>query len=139
MLRPYLDGTRVRIQTDQDSLECVLNHADATRHLAHWRLHLFEFQFDVDYPAEIKHQATDALSRPLTTGADSEPRKGVLPVVVIDTNTPDSTKVRLENLQEAISQVFEYYESLKGGPHLTLQTSASINQLTPNVNVPQKV
>lgn len=52
---------------DEDALKKILNLVDATNKLAHWRLRLSGFEFDVVHRDGIENQAPDALSR-LETG-----------------------------------------------------------------------
>lgn len=63
MIRPYLEDTRrFMIQTDHRSFKCILNLADATGRMPHWRLRLSEIEFYLDHRPSIQNQAFDALS-----------------------------------------------------------------------------
>lgn len=97
MLHPYLEGTFIAIRTYHDSFKRILNLVDASSRLALRRLHHFNLGFGVVYHAGIKHQAADVLSCLQTTCADAEPIVNALPVVVIEADITDSSKVRLEN------------------------------------------
>lgn len=115
ILHFYIEGTRFTIQNDHDSLKCILNLADATGRLARLRLRPFEFEFDVVYRAHIECQTTDALFRLQATGVDTKHIEVNLLIAVNDTETTESTKVRLENQQQGLVQVDEGNNSLKKG------------------------
>lgn len=79
LLRRYLKGATILIHTDDDSLCCLLNMADATHKLARWRLRLEEMDVEVVHRVGIKHQATDALPRFETEVEDRLPLGDDLP------------------------------------------------------------
>jgi RNase H-like domain found in reverse transcriptase len=62
-LRPYLEGKRFVIRTDHDSIQWVLNLADAQGRLDRWRLRLLEFDFEVQYSPGKAHHGKDTMSR----------------------------------------------------------------------------
>jgi Integrase zinc binding domain/RNase H-like domain found in reverse transcriptase len=62
-LRPYLEGQKFIIGTDHLSLRWVLNFSDAQGRLARWRLHLLEFDYEVQYHPGALHHCADMMSR----------------------------------------------------------------------------
>ena len=68
VLRPYLQGDRFLIHTDQASLRWLLTTTDGTGRLMRWRLRLSEFDFDVKYKKGSKNSVADCLSRLRTLG-----------------------------------------------------------------------
>lgn len=103
MLRPNLDGTHVKIQTDH-LLKWISFFADASGSLARLILHLSKFDLHVVHQAGIEVPAVEAHSCLQKTVADTDYIKNNLPVPVIDTLTIYSTKVRLENHQKGQRQ-----------------------------------
>lgn len=101
-------------------LKRILNLADAVGRLARWHLHLFKVEFDVNYCLGIKHQAADTLSCLKATIADTESIKNDLPVAVIVTDTKESTKVPLENHQQALAELVKDSDSLRKGAAHTI-------------------
>lgn len=61
--RPYLEGQCFTIRTDYDGHKWTLNLANSREQLAHRRLRLSEFDFDVIHGARLKHQFIDTLSQ----------------------------------------------------------------------------
>lgn len=55
MLRPGLDGTRLTIRIDHNSLKGILNLAGSICRLARWRLRQHKFELDVVRRACIKY------------------------------------------------------------------------------------
>lgn len=78
---------------EHDCLKCILNLADASGRWSRWRLCLSEFEFDVVYRAEIKHQVVDALSRMSTDGADTTPIEHKIPIQTIDVTSNHNEKI----------------------------------------------
>lgn len=68
LLRPYLEGQRLTICTDHDSLQWIHNLDDSPEKLAKWRLCLSEFDFEEIHIPRNKNQGSDALSRLETEG-----------------------------------------------------------------------
>lgn len=66
LIRLYLDSNGSNFQTDHKSLNWLLSVSDSSRKLARCRLPLWEFQFDIVYPGDIKQQAATSVSRLLT-------------------------------------------------------------------------
>lgn len=69
--RSYLEGCRFIFRPDNHTLRCILNPADATGRLAHWRVRLLELDFERVHRTGVKHKAADALSSVPTVGIDS--------------------------------------------------------------------
>lgn len=82
-LHPHIEGERLSIRTDKNSLLWILNLADAAGRLAQCELHFSEFDIDVVHCAGIKHEVADVLSQLLTEGTVNKPLKAKLPVLVI--------------------------------------------------------
>lgn len=61
LLRPYLEGSRLTVLTDQKSLRWTLTMSEGTDKLLRWLLRLLEFEFVVVNHAGVKHQAPVAL------------------------------------------------------------------------------
>lgn len=85
MLRPYLKGKHLTVQTDHDSMKRILSLMDATTRSACWRLRLSKSGFDGLYCAGIKHQAASALSRLTATRDDQATIGDNLPVAALKT------------------------------------------------------
>lgn len=94
-----------------DSLKLIFNLADATGRLAHWRLRLSKFEFDLVHYAGIEHQCTNALSRMPMTSEHINPIEDELPVTVNNIDTTKSTKVGLGKHQQVFAQVVEHNDS----------------------------
>lgn len=84
LLRPYLEGCRLTIRTDHDSLRWILNLTGATGRLARWQLCLSEFDSDVIHRAGVIHQAADALPRLPTGGTDKTTLENERPIAYIN-------------------------------------------------------
>lgn len=85
IIRPYLEGIRLTIRTDHDSVKTVLSLVKSTRRLALFCLRLSEFEFDIFCRAGIEHQAAEAFSRLPTTEEDDTPLEDDLPLLATDT------------------------------------------------------
>lgn len=59
LLRPYLEGARLKARADPDGQRKIISLADTSRKLARWGL----FEFDVVSLVHAKNQATDPLLR----------------------------------------------------------------------------
>lgn len=127
MVRLYFDGSRSTIRTDHNLLKWILKLADAPGQLAHWRLLLFKFEFDVVHNAVVKYRAANSISPLQTTDTHTE-RIENIPVVVIDTNALDCSKMRLEYDQQSIAHVVEGNESIERGLNVSLHRFSSIRQ-----------
>lgn len=123
MLRPYLKGTRLTIQTEHESLKCILDLSGAIGGLALWNLRLSEFDFDVVHHMGIDSQAADAPSRLQTTFVSTKHTECNLPIVVINMKAIGATKVRLEYHQHAQVQVVEANNSSMKGAAPTIAES----------------
>ena len=62
-LRPYIEGTHVKVRTDHVALRWMLTLNDPTGRLMRWRLRLMEFDYEIVYRPGRVHQVPDALSR----------------------------------------------------------------------------
>lgn len=60
---------------------------ESTGLLDQWRLQLSEFDFDVIRWADMKHLASDELSRLDTNGKDATPLEDDIPLLANDTQT----------------------------------------------------
>lgn len=58
-LRPYLYDTTFNLQTDHKALRWALNFADSSGRLAHWRLRLAEYDYEVQYHPGVKPTLAD--------------------------------------------------------------------------------
>ena len=61
--RPYLYGRKFEIITDHHSLCYLFRNSNKTGILARWALTLSEYEFEVKYKSDRKHQDADALFR----------------------------------------------------------------------------
>lgn len=61
--RPFLDGHRFTLVTDNSALKWLASMKDTSSKLARWSLQLQEFDFEVQHCAGTSNQAADALSR----------------------------------------------------------------------------
>lgn len=113
MLRRYLKVARLTIRRDHYFVEQILNLVVTAGHLARWCHYLSGFEFDVLYCSRIKRQTAIGLFRLQTTGTDTDRIENDLSFAVIDTDTSTSTKMRLENHQQALAQVVEDNDYLK--------------------------
>lgn len=71
LLHPYLEGHKLAVHMEHDTLEWILNLTDATDKLKRWLLRLSEFEFYVKHRGDIKNNAADALSRHETGWTDT--------------------------------------------------------------------
>lgn len=64
-LRPYLEGARFRVRSDQDSLQWIFKHASADDNacLASFRLKLVGYEFTVTHVPGVMNGPADCLSR----------------------------------------------------------------------------
>jgi RNase H-like domain found in reverse transcriptase len=70
-LRPYLEGKRFTVRSDQDSLSWLFSASSCeSRRLARFRLRLAELDFQVLYNAARKNWPADAMSRCQTLAPD---------------------------------------------------------------------
>lgn len=115
MICLYLEASRFAIRTDHDSFKWNLNLPDGTSRLARWCLLLLDFKLEVSYWAGFKHRAMHALSQIQTTGTDTDRIEDKVPVAVIDTDTTESTKVRLDKPSPGVSssrfEITNFYRS----------------------------
>lgn len=63
LFRPYLEGQRFTIHTENDALQGILNQLEVTGRMVRWRLQLYEFVFDVIHRTGIKNRFAEVLSR----------------------------------------------------------------------------
>lgn len=69
MVRPYLEGVRVR--TEHSALKWILELPESAGRLMRWRLRLMEFEFYVIHRSRRAHQAPDSLARLPTDSSDT--------------------------------------------------------------------
>lgn len=89
-----------------------MNLADPTSRLARWLPGLPELELYVVCSTGIKHQAVDALTHLLTTGADTSSIEDDLSAATTYNDNIESTKVRLGKHQLTLAQVVEDNDSL---------------------------
>lgn len=70
LLQHCLEGTRVTIWNDHQTLKWILTMSDTARNLVRWCIRLSKFELRVVHSARIKPQATTALPRLQTKSAD---------------------------------------------------------------------
>lgn len=70
LLRLYLGGNRINIETSYNALLWIPNITGSTRSNARWQLDLFKLGFDVANCAGTKHRAADPLSQLNTPGKE---------------------------------------------------------------------
>jgi len=63
LLRPYLEVQEFLIRTDHFSLRWLLDMDNDQKRVAHWRLRLSEFRYNVCTRPGREHQCADAMSR----------------------------------------------------------------------------
>lgn len=83
-----LERSLVTVQTTCDALEWILTSTGCTGKLVHWRLRVSEFEFDVIQCTGVNPQAAKSLSRLKTTGIDTTPSQGKIPVLYIILSIP---------------------------------------------------
>lgn len=110
VIRPFLDETRFSIWAGHDSFKRVLNFSNSSRQLALWHLCLSEYNLNVIYKADIKHQATDFSSRSQTTTENQTYLVDDVPVLAIDER---------ESGKEGMHTI-----TVHGNEEITLQTTA---------------
>ena len=71
-LRPYIEGTHVKVRTDHAALKWMLTVNDPTGRLMHWSLRLMEFDYEILYRLGRVHQVPDAFSRLLQPDNDDD-------------------------------------------------------------------
>lgn len=62
ILKPYLDGSHFKIQTNRQALRWTPDLKESAGRLARWRISLLEFDFEVVHRPGVFHQAADAMS-----------------------------------------------------------------------------
>lgn len=62
LIRPYLEGAKLKIRADHDSMCWILELPDTAGKLSQWGPRLAEFEFFSEHRAGIKNPAADALS-----------------------------------------------------------------------------
>jgi len=87
LLRPYVEGTRFTVRTDQAALKWMLHMDGAHRRLARWRLRLAEFYYVVQTRPGASHHAADTISRIPTPVGD----EGAIPDAVPCLALPNSS------------------------------------------------
>jgi RNase H-like domain found in reverse transcriptase/Integrase zinc binding domain/Integrase core domain len=98
-LRPYLEGQRFLIRTDQVALKWLLSLKDPSGRLARWRLRLAEFEFTIQYRPGIKNSLADGCSRVKTDGGDTTTCHDDIPCFLIDTEE-DEQEICLSIISE---------------------------------------
>ena len=78
-LRPYIEGRKFVVRTDHDASRWLLTLSDPSGRLMRWRLHLSEFDFEIQYRPGRVHQVPDALSRLISRGLDPKPVDDEIP------------------------------------------------------------
>ena len=78
-LRPYLEGTKFTVRTDDDALRWMLTLTEPSGILMRWRLRLSEFDFKIVYRPGRVHQVPDALSRLVRPTRDTKPVEDEIP------------------------------------------------------------
>lgn len=114
LLRPYLEGSRLKIRSDNEALFSKLIFANESQKLAHWRLCIYVFGFDIVHQAGIEHQAVDASLRLLSDEHNtSEFNDGLAeftmesPIKAIDKKCSSKTCHMVdEKLEEQASELF---------------------------------
>lgn len=83
LFRACLEVIRFTIRTYQDSLNRILKISESSDRIAHLRLQLLKFVFDVVHRAGVKHQATGALLKLLCSEEESTLLEDELSLLVI--------------------------------------------------------
>ena len=83
-LRPYLEGVRITVRTDQDSLCWTLNLTKSIGRLARWRMLLSEFDYETDNIPGRANGVPDTMSCLLTPGENKTPLDTDVPVLDVD-------------------------------------------------------
>lgn len=76
---------------DHDALKWILQSADSTGRLAHWRLRLSEFEVEVEHRTNIVHQAAKTISQLALNGKDKSTLEDDIPLLATDENTSENT------------------------------------------------
>lgn len=83
LLQSYLEGARLKVRTERDSFQWIINLTDGSKQLQRWRMRLSLLKCDVMHWAGNKQQTADALSPLLTEGHDSTYLNNMLLVLTI--------------------------------------------------------
>ena len=83
-LRPYLQGEKFTVHTDQSSLRWLMEITDPSGRLMRWRLRLSEFDFVVKYKKGLLNMQADALSRLPTDGVTQVEFDEEIPCYTVD-------------------------------------------------------
>jgi len=87
-LRPYIEGDRFLVRTDQDCLRWILNiEGSGNPRLASPRLRLCELEFDVAYKQRKTHYLADRISRRESGVSDETAFDDAVPVLATRANT----------------------------------------------------
>jgi len=79
-LRPYFEGTRFTVHTDNAALKWMLHKDGAHGRLVRWRLWLAEFDYVVQTRPGASHHAADTISRISTPAGDEVAILDAVPV-----------------------------------------------------------
>lgn len=121
--RPYLEATRFTIranrftiEADHEALRWILTKADPTRKLTRCRLRLWELEFDIVYPASIKHRGADVLSHCKAKVESRTPLDGNVSVLIISQEVqrcaPQAEKTGFEFTEEPKAQSYHLFRKL---------------------------
>jgi len=121
MLRPYVQGTRFIVRTDNSALRWMLRMVGAHGRLARWRLRLSELDVFVETRAGAAHHAAGTMSRLATPAVDTRPIPETIPCLTLASSlrewTMQSSKderdyptVTVDRLVTAQAQDNRWYE-----------------------------
>lgn len=101
-LRPYLEGIKLTIKIDYDSLKWILIHTESTGRLAGWCLCLSEFEFDAVHRADVMHQPADQRLRLHANVEDNTPLVDDIALLAIDTmrNLGDDLIIVIDTIKD---------------------------------------
>ncbi|EPB67564.1 integrase core domain protein [Ancylostoma ceylanicum] len=106
--RPYIDGAKCTVITDQAPLKALLHRKDLTGRLAKYQIVLQEFDIEIVYRPGKKNVVCDTLSRHLPAAANA--------ITSLQPDNLDLEKVRTE--QNQCGWITQYKEALKQGEDL---------------------
>ena len=105
-LRPYLQGEKFTVHSDQASWRWLLTIAEPSGRLMRWRLRLSEFDFQILYKKGKLNTQADALSRLTTLGETSSDLDEDIPCFSIDRDYDERYEVGF------IEEEFAYDDAL---------------------------
>lgn len=97
ILKLYLEGSWINIQTHHDALSRLLKLTADTEKLVRWCLRFSEFNFEGVHWIGVKLQAANALTRLLTTRTDEASLEDDVPILTKLETQPEEEKTKMNS------------------------------------------